>query len=320
MILPRCTTASTVSWLLVAGFPWVAPLAFHQGPTPIASQELRAERLALPDGTQLERDLVYCSPDGIPLKLDLYRPLQGSHRPLAIYVHGGGWHGGDKAVGADLTDFPELVRRGYAVASINYRHAPLHRFPAQLQDVKCAVRFLRANASEFGIDDARIGAWGASAGGHLVALAALTSSHTKLEGTAGYMDQSSSIAAAVIYYGPAELAADDLPARTRGIIARVFGDTPAELERGSPVTYVHRGAPPFLLFHGDADISVPLSQSTRLYDRLRSAGVPAEFVIVRNAGHVFEAADAPIQPDRATITGLMADFFDRTLSRHGEIR
>lgn len=279
--------------------------------------EPRADEIRWPQDTRIDRDVVYCSPGGTPLTLDLYRPGGVDQRPLALYVHGGGWHGGDKAVGADLIDFPELVKRGYVVGSMNYRHAPTHRFPAQLQDVRCAIRFLRGHAARFGIDSARMGAWGASAGGHLVALAALTASRAD-RASAPTANESAHLAAVVVYYGPADLTADDLPGRTREIIGRVFGTTPADLERGSPVAHVHRAAPPFLLIHGDADISVPVSQSKALYDRLRRAGAPAELVIVRNAGHVFESAATPIDPDRSAITTLLADFFDRTIKRGTE--
>ncbi len=278
-------------------------------------QQARAGELLWPGGTQINRDVVYCSPGGTPLTLDLYRPGGLNPRPLAIYVHGGGWHGGDKAVGADVIDFPELVGRGYVVGSINYRHAPTHRFPAQLEDVRCAIRFLRRHAAQFGIDAARMGAWGASAGGHLVALAALTASRADRASAPMADEESGSLAAVVVYYGPADLAAGDLPDRTREIIARVFGTSPADLARGSPVAHVHGAAPPFLLIHGDADISVPLSQSQALYDRLRSVGAPAELVIVRNAAHVFESTTTPIDPDRVAITTLLADFFDRTTGR-----
>jgi acetyl esterase/lipase len=243
----------------------------------------------------------------------LYRPAAPGLRPVAMYVHGGGWHGGDKAVGADMVDLPELVRRGYAVASVNYRHAPRYRFPAQIEDVKCAIRFLRAQAAVFNLDSDRMGAWGASAGGHLVALAALTPGDAGLEGDGEPAAQSSRLDAVVLLYAPADLAADDLPPRTFDIIRRVFGDRPADLARGSPVTYVHEAAPPFLLLHGDSDASVPLSQSQRLYERLVRAGVPARLVIVRNAGHVFEPVDGPIAPDRAAITRMIGDFFDRTV-------
>ncbi len=115
------------------------------------------------------RDITYCTADGVELKLDFFLPKQPlGVVPLVIYVHGGGWFEGDKRGGEGMLDAPALLEAGFAFATLNYRLAPEYKFPAMIQDVKCAIRFLRAHAGEYRIDPQKIGIYGASAGGHLV--------------------------------------------------------------------------------------------------------------------------------------------------------
>jgi acetyl esterase/lipase len=126
--------------------------------------------------------------------MDIYYPRKASGPvPIAVYVHGGAWAVGDKTWVTAPLDIEELIDRGYMLCAIDYRLAPRYKFPAQIEDVKCAIRFLRANASKYGIDPTRIGAWGESAGGHLVALLGVTDSSAGLEGSGGYADQSRSL-------------------------------------------------------------------------------------------------------------------------------
>ena len=264
-------------------------------------------------GVSVERDRVYCVADGVSLRMDVYRGERtSSPAPALVYIHGGGWHGGDKAAGDDMRDVVALARHGYVVASINYRVAPRHRFPAQIHDAKCAVRHLRAHAAVLGVDPGRIGAWGASAGAHLAALLALTVPDDGLEGPHGRGAHSSAVQAVVDLYGPVDLTAPDLPARTREIVRAVFGDDAASQRRASPLNYVRPGGPPFLIFHGAEDQSVPVSQSRAMHARLLAAGVPARLVVVRGARHVLEA-DGEITPTREEISLAIAKFFDETL-------
>jgi acetyl esterase/lipase len=264
---------------------------------------------------QVRRDVTYCVTDGVELKLDLYGPQAMGQRPAVVYIHGGGWVSGDKRAGEGAALVPELVRRGYVVAAVNYRLGPEHLFPAQIEDVKCAVRFLRAGAAMLGIDPDRIGAFGGSAGGHLAALLGVTDTSAGLEGKGGHADQSSRVQAVVDLYGPSDLRAlfdQSAGARPRAI---VFGGTDgAWIERGSPISYVSPDDPPFLLIHGDRDALVPVSQSQVLYEHLTAAGVPTSLVIVHNAGHTFTPRGGPITPTRDEITAMIADFFDRTLA------
>jgi acetyl esterase/lipase len=208
-----------------------------------------------------------------------------------------------------------MIRRGYLVVSVNYRLAPQYKFPAQIEDVKCAIRFLRAKASNYGLNPEKIGVWGGSAGGHLVALLGTTDAGAGLEGSGGYSNQSSRVRAVVDFFGPAEL-----NTMFRGhqldVMENVFGVTDPEspvLKVAGPVTYISKDDPPFLIVHGDKDAVVPLNQSQILYDRLLAAGVPAKLVVVKNAGHTFTPTGGSISPTRIEITTMVADFFDKIL-------
>ena len=266
----------------------------------------------------INRDVTYCTRNDVALKMDIDFPRQAENAamPIAVYVHGGAWSSGDKGSGPGMLDMPELLARGYIVAAVNYRLAPQYKFPAQIEDVKCAIRFLRANASDLHIDPNRVGAWGSSAGGHLVALLGLTDASAGFD-VGEYLDQSSGVQAVVDMFGPTDLMTWFRGAK-RAIVQlsqRVFGTTSKDdpmLVRGSPVTYVSKGAPPFLILQGDKDRLVPPSQSQELYDRLKAAGANVNLVMVKKAGHGF-IPRGTINPSRADLTKRMADFFDENL-------
>jgi acetyl esterase/lipase len=262
-----------------------------------------------------ERDVTYCTLDGVELKMDIYRPQRSAApTPALLYVHGGGWTGGDKRSGEGIRDIPELLARGYLVAAVNYRLAPRYKFPAMIEDVKCAVRFLRANAERFSINPEKIGAWGGSAGGHLVALLG-TADATAGWDVGQYLEQSSRVQAVVDMYGPTDLTVLFEGANPR-LMEQVFGtsDRNSEtLQKASPVNWVSSDDPPFLILHGERDPLVPVSQSQIFYEKLRAAGVPATFVIVKNAGHGFAPLGGPISPSRQELTKMIADFFDQYL-------
>lgn len=264
--------------------------------------------------SRTDRDVTYCRGGTAGLKMDVYYPAAGARRPapLAIYVHGGAFIAGDKATGAGSLDIAELVRRGYVVAAINYRLAPADPFPAAIEDVKCAVRHFRANAATYGIDADRIGAWGGSAGGNLVSLLGVTDASANLEGDGGYRGVSSRVQAVVDFFGPSDIRATAARPLLGGYIPE--GERAVELaEKASPVTFVSRDDPPFLILHGENDAVVPLVQSQLLYDALTRAGVTCQLVVVKNAGHGFAPSGGPISPTRVEITRMVADFFDRYL-------
>lgn len=279
-----------------------------------------APNQAQPNTGNARRDVTYCMADGIPLKMDIFLPVaSGKPAPAVLYVHGGSWIGGDKfEVGFASA---ELTARGYLVASINYRLAPQYKWPAQIEDAKCAVRYLRANATTLNLDPNRIAAWGSSAGGHLAALLGLTGPQAGFEGRGGYSEQSSRVQAVIDMFGPTDLAAYSPDKLAVGIAEAVFGVRPGDplgvLVKASPVTYVTRDAPPFLILQGDKDDIVPFGQSQTLYDRLRSAGANATLVTVKNAGHGFVPVGGVPNPNIIEIRDIITNFLQQHLGNAG---
>jgi len=293
--------------IAVLTFVLVAVSAF------VAAPRLRAAA-ALFTGHVAARDVTYCTVDGVDLKMNIVYPNSTGAEPAVVYVHGGGWTGGSKdRVGPEAT---ELIRRGYVVASIDYRLAPRYRFPAQIEDAKCAIRYLRAHAATYRIDPSHIGVWGGSAGGHLVALLGLAGTSAGWDNDGEYPDQSSAVQAVVDYFGPADLTDPVFAELHSDLMRSVFGaSAPSDpaAAKASPVTYVKPGAPPFLIVQGDSDAVVPAGQSQELYSELNHAGDSARLIIVENAGHGFVPVGSPISPSREQIARLTADFFDAHL-------
>lgn len=261
--------------------------------------------------TPTRSNLTYCTMDGVELKMDLYYPAGGSGPyPVAMYVHGGGWTQGDKAEGAGALEIPELQKAGFLVVSVNYRLAPEYEFPAMIEDVKCAVRSLRAHAEEYNLDPNRIGAWGGSAGGHLVSLLGTTDASAGFD-VGEYLEYSSRVQAVVDMFGPTDLTVQFEGNPTSKSDNAVFGGFDPAL--ASPVTYVSADDPPFLLLHGEKDALVPIKQSEILLAALQAAGVPAELVRVVNANHSFKPDGGKISPSRTEIAQLVVEFFEETL-------
>jgi acetyl esterase/lipase len=225
----------------------------------------------------VERSLTYKRVNGLILTLDLYRPEGvAGLLPVILCVHGGHWDAGGK----DRCPAVTLVQDGYAVASINYRLARTAPFPAQLEDCKAAVRWLRANASTYNLDPDRIGVWGYSSGGHLAALLGTTGGVPELEGSGENMQYSSQVQAVCDVAGPTDLLAmANLGPRRTLAIEGLLGGPPendkAKAIAASPLHYISKDDPPFLIVHGEADRVVPVEQSQRLYEELRKAGVNA---------------------------------------------
>jgi len=268
-----------------------------------------------------ERDITYAVVGGVSLALDVYYPaVSNAPAPLAVYIHGGGWTGGDKGGGAGLLDRDELLARGYVVASINYRLAPAYRWPAQVEDCKAAIRFLRANAARFGVDPQRVGIWGGSAGGHLVAMLGVADAGAGFDDSGGSYEQSSRVLAVADLFGPADLSQPGFAASSA--VQALLGPNPSPeaLSSASPVTYVSPDDPPFLILHGDKDTTVPLSQSEILRDRLDAADVPVTLVVVRNAGHGFTPSGGLPVPSRSELTSMIAEFFDSHVKNAPRVR
>lgn len=263
-----------------------------------------------------EKDVTYCTMGGVPLKVDIYYPETASIPwPLVMYVHGGGWQAGDKKEGAGFRDLFGMQKQGFLAVTVNYRLAPKDKFPAQIQDVKCAIRYFRAHAAEYNLNPDKIGVWGGSAGGHLVSLLGTTDSSAGWE-VGEYLDQSSRVQAVVDMFGPSDLTREFAGAGIQ-IQRDVFGatsDTDPVLAVASPVTYISADDPPFLILQGDADNLVPLEQSQILFDKLQAAGVPSELVIVQHAGHGFrQIGNQAISPTHLEISEKIAAFFSQYL-------
>ncbi len=196
-----------------------------------------------------------------------------------------------------------------------YRLSGEARFPAQITDCKAAIRFLRAHAEDYGIDPKRIGGWGGSAGGHLVALLGTTAGVKELEGDAGNPSQSSAVQAVCDFFGPTNLTPQSGWTKTPPQVAQLLGgevtDKPEFAKLASPVKFVDAKDPPFLIIHGEQDRLVPIAQSEQLYEALRKAGVDATFVRVKNAAHGFVGKN--ISPTLAEIDSQVLAFFDKKL-------
>jgi acetyl esterase/lipase len=286
-------------------------------PTAVAStQPPSTGRTVTSGGGKVEKDVTYCTGGATAVKMDIYYPKNATGTtPAVLYVHGGGWTSGSKSAGAGAESIPELLSRGYLVAAIDYRLAPQNKWPAQIEDAKCAVRYLRANAAKYNIDPNRIGAMGGSAGGHLVSMLGVTDGHEGFEGKGGYAGVSSRVEAVVDMFGPSDLTVDFSGAGQQ-IMTNVFNvsSRPSDvLKNASPVTWVSADDPAFLILQGEKDALVPPSQSQEFYDALKKAGVDARLVMVKNAGHGFAPEGGQISPSRAEITKMIADFFDAKL-------
>jgi acetyl esterase/lipase len=258
-----------------------------------------APKAAAPLAVTVERNVLYDTIDGQKLYLDVARPKDGGPHPCVVVFHGGAWRGGsrrdisvgdkdkDGKVGPSILE--DVAARGYVAVAPSYRLAPKFLFPAQIQDARAAVRFLRANAKAYGIDPDRVAAAGFSAGGHLALLLGLAE---KVEGwdVGGNTDQSSRVQCVVDFFGPTDLS---LYATSEAVqdayMVPVFGKAaktdPEVYKKASPVTYASKAAPPVLMVHGTFDLIVPVIHSENLLKKLKDAGTTAELITVGGEGH-----------------------------------
>jgi len=268
------------------------------------------ERFGVPDGpngTTVHRDLEYAKVDGTSLLLDVYLPPKSDRKPLLlVWIHGGGWTKGSKAQFNPI--FLRLTADGYAVASVDYRLTGLGSHPDQTHDVKGAIRWLRANAGKYGYDATRIGVGGGSAGGHLVLMLGMTAGVGELEGeVGGNLDRSSRVQAVVDLFGPSEFEAFAKESERFGRRHSL------ELRKeASPLTYLTKDDAPVLIFHGDRDPVVPLSQSRLLDERCREVGVESALHVIEKAGH------GGMQFGDDTRYALVKAFLDRHLKGAGK--
>lgn len=250
----------------------------------------------------VDMNVVYDSPGGTKVHMDLYKPSHAGDRPAVVVIHGGGWMSGERKDMAQFCD--RLAERGYVVANVQYRLAPKHKWPAMLDDVQSAVRFLRSNAKTYRIAPKRIGSLGMSAGGHLALMLGVSESKTA-------SPHSSKVAAVVNIFGVTDFTAM-LPNWSL-LSDSLFGVKPADVRpvmaAASPLTHLDKDDAPVFTFHGTADWLVPLTQSIALDSKLKELGIPHEFVQIKDSGH---EVDLKRQDVRDAIEA-MAKWLDKQL-------
>jgi acetyl esterase/lipase len=244
---------------------------------------------AAPPELEVHDDLQYGVGGGDKLLLDLARPAKlDKPTPCIVFIHGGGWAGGNRKGHYD--QMRRAAEQGFVSATVSYRlvRDGKNRWPAQIEDCKCAIRWLRANAERFSIDPARIGAIGFSAGAHLSMLLGTMDKDDGLEGEGGSPDPSSKVQAVVAYFGPTNLTVDYPPA-SRNIVANFIGGPLGErrddYDRASTVLYVSPGYATTLIFNGTKDELVPYPQAFEMATALTKAGVPGRVEILLGHGH-----------------------------------
>jgi acetyl esterase/lipase len=252
-----------------------------------------ARSVAIPETVKVEKDINYAGTSNPRQTLDLYLPKaapDGKPLPVVVNIHGGAFRMGDKSMGVGA--ILGLVARGdYAAVSINYRLSGEATWPAQIHDCKAAIRWVRANAEKYHLDPDRIGVIGGSAGGHLVAMLGTSGGDESLEGSLGpYKGTSSKVRCVVDEFGPSDLPAmggshDDPRSPESLLIGGPVQENKDRARAASPITYVSKDDPPFLILHGTDDPAVPFNQSERLAKALKEAGVECLFVPVKGAGH-----------------------------------
>jgi acetyl esterase/lipase len=259
----------------------------------------------------IQLDVVYGTGDGQDLKLDVAVPPTGDGPfPMLVFIHGGGWTAGSKSQYDPA--ILACANQGYVAATVEYRFAPQFHFPAQIEDVKCAVRYLRAHALQLKGDAKRFGAVGESAGGHLALLLGLMDPKDGLDGKGGWPDQPSKVQVVVNWYGPSDLRTmpesdHDGVRLVAGLLGTSDVHTPLAA-LASPITYLDSSDAPVLTLHGGKDTLVPVSQSHLLHEALARAGVEEHLEIFVDAGHGFGGADA------VRALTLTKEFLDRHLN------
>lgn len=278
----------------------------------------------IPADVEVIRDVEYGKGGDVSLKLDILRPKiqPKTPMPVVVFIHGGGWRNGSKERGIER--LIPLAQNGCFCVTINYRLTDVAVFPAQIEDCKCAIRWVRAHAKKYNADPKHIGVWGTSAGGHLVALLGTSGGVKELEGKGGWEKESSKVQAVCDWFGPTDFLKIAEDAKARGLtdeqIAKLGASDPiSKLVGGkfwektdvsgkaSPITYVSKDDPPFLIMHGDQDQLVPVSQSQVFHEALKKAGVDSTLKVMEGAGHGF----GPRYEAEKTV----ADFFDKHLRK-----
>ena len=281
----------------------------------LKGQRNRGSRI--PEGVKVTKDIVYETVNGRELPLDLYIPEGASEPlPLIIWIHGGGWRGGSKN---GINRCAEVLKHGYALASVEYRLSGEAKFPAAVEDCKAAISYLRWKAPKLGLDPDRFGVWGSSAGGHLVAMLGTTNDVLDFDTHPVTKMASPTVQAVCNWFGPTDFL------RMNDVTGRIDHDAPdspeslfmgfpiqehpEKVQRANPITYVTPSDPPMLIMHGDDDQSVIYNQSELLIHALKKAGVESQLHRVKGGGHGFGGAEE--SPEQ--LFALVLDFFNEQL-------
>ena len=284
LVMHGTTTTAVLALCLQAMAPATSAQQPARGP--------RAERPVLPEGTAVHRDLAYVTNGHERQKLDLYLPRDGKALPLVVLIHGGAFRIGSK----EGENPVPLLTQGYAVAAINYRLSQHALWPAQIEDCKAAVRWLRAHATAYGLDSDRFAAFGHSAGGHLAAMLGVSGSARQFD-VGEHLTLSSRVQAVVDFFGPTDflqmdahrlpggMAHDGADSPESMLVGGAIQDNKERVASANPLTYVGGDLPPFLIVHGDADPAVPHHQSELLAEALTRAGARVTFYTVKGGGH-----------------------------------
>jgi ankyrin repeat protein/acetyl esterase/lipase len=308
---PSPTTISAIEEsMITAG----APL---QGKSNLGSHRRSWTGVSNEDTPWVMKDVEYARVGESALLLDLHLPVNVTDSYLVVWVHGGAWRRGSK----QNMPLGALVQAGYTVASVDYRLSPVAPFPAQVHDIKAAIRYLRSRAARYGNRSDRIAIAGASAGGHLAALVGTTNGNHELEGTIGdHLNQSSDVHAVVDYYGPTNCMTILSQSTPHGLNIRVPalelllrgqpGDKPELAKLASPVDHVGGTDPPLLLIHGDQDPQVPINQSHELHGKYKEFDLPVRFEVVHGGAH----GGSKFYEEE--ILSIVQDFLDESLRTH----
>jgi acetyl esterase/lipase len=279
---------------------------------------------AIPQDVELLRDVEFGKAGARTLRMHILRPRTPPRDPMPtlVYIHGGGWvsdsTNGIHRKESAIKHLIPFARAGFCCASIEYRLSTEAVFPAQIEDCKCAIRFLRAKARVYNLDVNRIGVWGSSAGGHLAALLGTTGGVEEFEGNGGWPQFSSRVQAVCDFYGPTDFLSvtgkdAELLKSVRQLLGGLIKENRSKASKASPITYAAKDAPPFLIVHGDRDTVVPISQSQSLYNVLKRQGIDVELRVVKGAGHGLLASDEGSRE-------LARAFFERHLVRSSGMR
>jgi acetyl esterase/lipase len=286
----------------------------QKSPAP-SDDRLERSGVDLREKVTLFTGFVYCKGGTTELKLDLAMPKEGEGPfPAIICLHGGGWVGGERQQMKGTIE--AMAVRGYVAISPDYRLAPQDRFPAQIEDCKAAVRWVRANAEKYHINPQKVGVFGFSAGAHLACLLGVTNKDDGLEGKGGNPEQSSAVQAVVSFFGPTDFTqpvwSDKVLQRHLKPFLGGAAEEKADVyRRASPLAYAGKNAPPFLFVHGTADDIVPIQQSEAMVKKLRQAGVSARLIEVVGEGHGWGWS----HEHRLTSLADMMNFFDENLKK-----